>query len=250
MLIRKKRQTVPIVHGTRAVTLAAMLAIGTLALNHSFASAQSGTRQPSYAPRPAPMRSYAPASPQAGSSGRQSVPPMDRRRDGVPVALDGRCAVCLVDGKQWTTGSPQHSVIFDGREYRFPGDAEKNAFLANPDRYVPALNGNSVIEYVNSGMLVPGDIRFGLFHEGRVYLFQDDRERKLFQANPVAYTDADLAYRGASAVSLAESNRRLHGSPEFATRFHGLRYLFTSEQERTRFLQGPERYSQKVGVSK
>ena len=68
-------------------------------------------------------------------------------------------------------------MIFDGREYRFPSEAEKRTFLANPDRYVPALNGNSVIEYVNSGTLVPGDTRVGVIHAGRVYLFRDDEER-------------------------------------------------------------------------
>jgi YHS domain-containing protein len=158
------------------------------------------------------------------------------------LALGGRCAVCLVDGKQWATGSPQHSVMFDGREYRFPGDAEKSTFLANPDRYAPALNGNSVVEYVHSGNLVPGDTRFGLFYKGRVYLLQNEQEQRQFQANQQAYADADLAYRGESVVSLLDANRRSPGNPKFATRYGGFRFLFTSAQQLDKFLANPARY--------
>jgi YHS domain-containing protein len=151
--------------------------------------------------------------------------------------------VSLVDGKQWMMGRPQYSVIFDGREYRFPGDAEKSKFLANPDRYVPALNGNSVIAYATSGTLVPGNPRFGAYHLGRVYLFQDEREKAAFLDNPSDYAGADLAYRGASAVSLVDYRKNVAGNPGIATRYQGFRYLFASEQEREKFLRDPSRYA-------
>ena len=211
----------------------------------SLADAQSGTRQPSYAPRPS--RSNAPTRPQTGSGTRLSSP-AERPREPAPLAFNGHCVVCLVDGKQWMMGSSQHSVNFDGLEYRFPGDAEKSKFLANPDRYVPALNGASVVAYVSSGALAPGDPRFGLFYGDRVYLFQDEREKEQFNANPQMYADADLAYRGASAVSFVDFGRSVAGRPEFSARHQGFRYLFTSAQERDAFLRTPGRYAQRSGV--
>ena len=117
-------------------------------------------------------------------------------------------------------------------------------FLANPDRYAPALNGNSVVEYVRSGNLVPGHTRFGLFYKGRVYLFQNEREQQQFQADRQAYADADLAYRGESVVSLLDANRRSPGSPKFATRYGGFRFFFTSAEQRDKFLGNPARYVQ------
>ncbi|MGD9721439.1 MAG: hypothetical protein AB7O59_09540 [Pirellulales bacterium] len=163
----------------------------------------------------------------------------------MPLAFNGHCVVCLVDGKQWSMGSPEHSVIFDGREYRFPSDAEKDKFLANPDRYVPALNGNSVVAYVNSGTLVSGNPRFGAIHRERVYLFQDEGEKAAFLANPSGYADADLAYRGASAVSLVDLGQSIAGRAEFAARYQGFRYLLNSAQERDTFLRTPGRYAQR-----
>ena len=142
-------------------------------------------------------------------------------------------------------GTPQHSIVFDGREYRFPGDAEKSKFLANPDRYVPALNGNSVVAHVASGALVPGNPRIGLFYRDRVYLFQDEREKEQFNANPSQYADADLAYRGASAVSFIDLGQSISGRTEFAARYQGFRYLFNSAQERDAFLRTPGQYAQR-----
>lgn len=210
-----------------------------------MAGAQSGTRQPSYAPRPS--RSYVPARPQAGSATRPS-PPVDRAGESASLAFAGHCVVCLVDGKQWMMGSSQYSTVFDGREYRFPGDAEKSKFLANPDRYVPALNGNSVVVYVTSGALVPGNPRIGLFYRDRVYLFQDEREKEQFNADPLRYADADSAYRGASAVSFVDFGQSIAGRPEFAVRYQGFRYLFSSAQERDAFLRTPDRYAQRNGA--
>ncbi len=123
-------------------------------------------------------------------------------------------------------------------------------FLANPDRYVPALNGNSVLEYVHSGTLAPGNPRIGLFYRDRVYLFRNQQEKEQFNANPAAYADVDLAHRGASAVSLVESNRSVPGNPAIATRYRGLRYLFVSDQQRDAFLSDPDRYAQRSGMAR
>lgn len=167
-----------------------------------------------------------------------------------PLAFNGHCAVCLIDGKQWSMGSPEYSVVFDNREYRFPSEAERNTFLANPDKYVPALNGNSVVAYVDSGVQVAGDPRFGAIHRARVYLFQNEQEKAAFLADPSRYADVDLAHRGTNVVRFVDQGESELGSPEFAARHQGFRYLFSSEQERDLFLRNPNRYTARSSGSR
>ena len=57
------------------------------------------------------------------------------------IGLDGYCPVCIVEAKKWEKGSPDHSTVYDGITYRFPNEAIKKAFLANPAKFVPALDG-------------------------------------------------------------------------------------------------------------
>ncbi len=81
-----------------------------------------------------------------------------------------------------------------------------------------------------------------MFYIDRVLFFQNEREQQQFQANPAAYANADLAYRGVSPVS------RAAGSPKFATRHGGFRYFFASAQERDQFLREPGRYAPQRAV--
>ncbi len=165
------------------------------------------------------------------------------------LAFNGHCAVCLIDGKQWSMGSEQYRVVFDDREYRFPSEAERTMFLANPDKYAPALNGNSAVAYVNSGQQVAGDLRYGAFHQGRVYLFQNEQEKGEFLANPARYGDADLAHGGVNVVRVVDQGQSELGSLEFATRHQGFRYLFNSAQDRELFLRNPGRYTRREARS-
>ena len=74
-----------------------------------------------------------------------------RQAENVPVALDGYCAICLMRGHRWVKGKPEHTVVYDGRRYFFPGENEKRAFLNAPSQYAPVLNGDSVVADAESG---------------------------------------------------------------------------------------------------
>jgi protein disulfide-isomerase len=51
-----------------------------------------------------------------------------------PIGLDGCCPVTLVETRQWAIGDKTWGVVHRGRTYLFLGPAEKEKFLANPDR--------------------------------------------------------------------------------------------------------------------
>src|SRR5271163_67643 len=76
------------------------------------------------------------------------------------IGLDGYCPVCIVDAKKWEKGSPSSTATYDGVTYQFPNDAIKQAFLKNPAKYVPALDGDCIVCYVKLGKRVPGSIEF------------------------------------------------------------------------------------------
>lgn len=169
-----------------------------------------------------------------------------QQRARLPVALEGYCAVCLVRGHRWVQGTAEHSVVYDGWKYFFPGENEKEVFLSAPAQYAPVLNGDSVVAYAESGQRVPGNIQQAMLHEGRLYLFQNEAEKQRFARNPAHYARADLAYGGKCAVCLSHGGN-VDGMPEFAARYQGLRYWFPSAKQQAGFLAQPAKFAhQKV----
>ncbi len=160
-----------------------------------------------------------------------------------PMALDGYCAVCLIKGKQWVQGRPEHVAVYDGRTYLFPSAKERQMFLAKPEEYVPVLNGDCIVCYAMAGARRPGSLQHGAFYGGRIYLFPGDKEKQMFLAEPRKYTDADIAAGGNCVVCQAHAGKQMPGRAEFTAIHNGLRYLFPSDKERQIFLQTPERYA-------
>ncbi|MBI3464693.1 MAG: hypothetical protein HY000_16805 [Planctomycetes bacterium] len=142
------------------------------------------------------------------------------------VALDGHCAVCVVEMQKWVQGDPRHQATYDGKTYYFPGKQQKDMFLANPAKYVPALGGDCTVCYAKMGKRVPGKIGNALLHEHRLFLFPSDEQEKEFQAHPDQYANVDLALDGNCAVCRVEMKKDVPGKPEIAVVHQGLRYLF------------------------
>jgi YHS domain-containing protein len=62
----------------------------------------------------------------------------------VDLALDGNCAVCLAHMGKPVPGRPEFTAIHRGLRYLFPSDRERQAFLANPDKYAEKPRGARV----------------------------------------------------------------------------------------------------------
>lgn len=113
-----------------------------------------------------------------------------------PVGLDGYCPVTLAEQATWIEGRAQWGAQHRGRTYLFAGQNEQQRFMANPDRYAPALSGDDAVLAFEAGQQVPGQRRYGVTYQARIYLFSSLDTRSRFAANPQAY---------ASRVRLAES---------------------------------------------
>jgi len=198
-----------------AVAIIASLSLASSAL------AQSGTRA-------------TPQSGRAAGSGTSS--------QQASVGLKGYCPVCVVEMKKWMKGNPKFSAQHDGKTYLFPGEEQRQMFLKNPQKYTPALGGDCVVALVEVGKRLPGDLNFGALHDGRLYLFANEKAKGMFLANREKYANADLALGGKCTVCRVEMNKDVPGSPEFTSIYKGLRYQFPGKDQQQMFNQNPEKY--------
>lgn len=160
------------------------------------------------------------------------------------IGIKGYCIVCVVEAKRWVKGKAEYPVTYDGRTYLFPGTESRNLFVANPQKYAPVLNGDSVVSYVNSGKRRAGSVRFATLHKKRVYMFASSEERREFRANIAKFENGDVAFSGYCPVCLA-SEKKVPGRTEYSLNHCGVRYLFPGEKERIAFLREPDRFAVK-----
>ncbi len=209
----------------RTIQTTFVLAIAAVVLTAVTASAwaQSGSRVP-YKPTP------------KVDTGAEKTP------QEISLALKGYCPVCIIELRKWVKGKPEHQVVFDGRRYHFPGQKQKEMFLANSNRYAPVLGGDCVISLAKMGKRVPGKIRHTAYHDNRLFLFANEKAKEMFVADPAKYADVDLAHGGNCAVSLIEKKVNTLGKADWTLIHGGLRYQFVSEENRDLFLTDPDKY--------
>jgi len=158
----------------------------------------SAPANPYAAPSTAPpvASPYAPApqtpAPQASAAVYQPQMNLPQLPPGCPpVALDGNCAVTLVERKRYAVGHTSFGAVHRGRTYLFLGPQERDKFLADPDRFSPVLSGLDPVHAIDSQQSVPGKREYGVFGaDGRIYLFADEASRARFEQNEQHYTAA------------------------------------------------------------
>lgn len=106
----------------------------------------------------------------------------------MPLGLEGYCPVTLAETGSWVEGQAQWGARHRGRTYLFAGEAQQRTFLADPDRFAPALSGDDPVIAFDTGRTTPGERRFGVTYQSRVYLFSTPETRAAFSANPQRYT--------------------------------------------------------------
>jgi YHS domain-containing protein len=104
-----------------------------------------------------------------------------------PLGMDGYCPVHLTEGQDWKRGDARWGAIHRGRTYLFVSQGCQQKFLANPDRYSPVLEGHDPVVAVEENKLVAGKREFGVFYEGRVYLFASEATLDRFSTSPERY---------------------------------------------------------------
>jgi YHS domain-containing protein len=143
-------------------------------------------------PTPAPPPTMPPARPQlpatlTASTSAASAPAADTHGP-MPLGLEGYCPVTVVERGSWIEGRPQWGARHRGRTYLFAGPEQQQAFLADPDRYAPALSGDDPVLAFETGRSEPGRRAYGVSYQSRMYLFSTPESRAAFTADPDRYT--------------------------------------------------------------
>lgn len=140
-----------------------------------------------------PAPAYAQPSTQQQPASAAATVPISIPPGNPPLGLDGYCPVCLVEKQKWVLGDRAWGVIHRGRTYLFDSPEDRAKFFADPDRYAPVMSGQDVVYALESGKLVPGYRRHGVYFGNRVYLFADEASLQKFSQNPHHYAAQALA---------------------------------------------------------
>lgn len=114
----------------------------------------------------------------------------------MPLGMEGYCPVTVVERGTWVEGRPQWGARHRGRTYLFAGAEQQQTFMADPDRYAPALSGDDPVLAFQSGQSEPGRRAYGVTYQSRMYLFSSPETRAAFSADPDRYTSRVLIAEG------------------------------------------------------
>ena len=100
------------------------------------------------------------------------------------VGLDGFSPVALAKHRKWTRGVARHAWDYKDVTYYLTTREELLEFRNNPEAFAPKLLGCDPVILWETDRAVAGDIQYGAFFDGELYLFKTDERRKQFKAKP------------------------------------------------------------------
>jgi len=86
------------------------------------------------------------------------------------VAIEGYCPVCYLSANKAAKGTPEFAHDHNGVTYWFVHDAARQAFIQNPDKFLPAYGGWCAVG-VATGQRFPVDPTNFKIVDGRIMLF-------------------------------------------------------------------------------
>ncbi|MEC7679916.1 MAG: DUF255 domain-containing protein [Planctomycetota bacterium] len=110
------------------------------------------------------------------------------------LALEGFCAVTVIQEDQWIEGDPKLSVIHLGRLYLFANEEKRDIFLSNPIQYTPVLNEIDPVVFFEERRIVPGKREWGMkdpVHQ-RMFFFADEASMNHFYKQHERYTQSAI----------------------------------------------------------
>jgi hypothetical protein len=105
------------------------------------------------------------------------------------LALFGYDAVAYHTDAKSMEGRTDYVAIHQNLVWRFVSAANRDAFQADPDAYIPAFGGHDA-RSIGEGRMTMGDPSFFLVSKGALILFRSAENREYFAAEPMAYKNA------------------------------------------------------------
>jgi YHS domain-containing protein len=187
----------------------------------------------------------------AAHRGRDGVQGLAGSRPGVPattrtspnrpksetqLALSGYCPVSLISGRRLVPGQAEYTVHHEGRVYRFANAVMSGLFRKDPERYIPVNRGDCPVSELDGGTARPGDPRWGVLYQGRLFLCATKEARQRFLNDPQRYALVDVAEQGFCPHCLGEAGLLVRGDPKYGIMREGRRYWFPDSTHRDAFL--------------
>lgn len=121
------------------------------------------------------------------------------------LAMQGFCAVTVINENRWVEGKPEYGVIHLGKLYLFSSQQAMGSFLADPAPFTPVLNEIDVVRFFEERKIVKGKREFGVLDpvHNRMFFFADEAALKHFENEYERYTDAALEVM---ATAIKEAN--------------------------------------------
>jgi YHS domain-containing protein len=189
---------------------------------------------------------------------------VNQTRDG--LAIQGYDAVAYFAENRAVRGEPKFTATHDGVTYRFASAANRDLFVANPTRYVPAYGG--YCGYAASiDRLSPIDPNVFQVIDGRLILQHNKKALDRWNADlagNLVKADANwpglvqrngvtgglllnldrkgVAIDGYDPVSYFVDGQPVKGRSEFEATYNGALYHFASAEHRETFEKNPARY--------
>lgn len=105
------------------------------------------------------------------------------------AGMMGYCPVALKDQRELQPVRPEIQSRFGGKVYQFSTEEAREAFDANPRRYMPALNGFDVVRNSLGERQVSGSLQYAAWYRGRLYLFQSAQTLQMFVQAPTRFVE-------------------------------------------------------------
>ncbi|HVJ83275.1 MAG TPA: hypothetical protein VNC50_19575 [Planctomycetia bacterium] len=157
------------------------------------------------------------------------------------LLLGGASPVALVEEQKIAPGKAEHEVRFEGWRLRFANAAEREKFFAEPAKYYPTLAGADPVAFAE-GQVTMGEPKFASVYKNRLYVMASQENLDKFQGAPKKYSDLDVAEGGVCPVTKKDENRMQMGKYSIGIIHLGRRVLFTSDENRKKFLADPLAY--------
>lgn len=116
---------------------------------------------------------------------------------------------------------------------------EDNSRKLAAARESSGLKGFCPVALRQKRQLIESKIQFNSTYHGKKYHFSSAESKVAFEKEPQMYAPA---HDGQDGVALAENNKSLPGTLDFAAWFQGRLYLFTNRENMVRFVDDPEVY--------
>ena len=142
----------------------------------------------------------------AYTSKTSSTPPSAASVANEPkLAMDGYCAVSVVNESRWVEGKPDFGVVHLGKLYLFVNEKAMKTFLEDPIPYTPVLNEIDVVRFFEERKIVPGKREWAMQDPSnkRMFFFADEAAMLHFENEYARYVDAAIEVMG---KAVKESN--------------------------------------------